>query len=454
LSDESGDWKGEQFERLWHGRNAKGENPVKAAKFRQYMREHVRQKIPDIKSVSRKDRDEFVVAAGETMGARPGDMVRAEVLEGRRLGLRKVKVVERLEKADGPGSFSMIAINDHDIPVDFSQAALAQHRLERMEDFRTITHRFAHGGRAHGQNHEFLKIHAVVGMGAAVDDIHHGHRQTHFPTTQVFVQGLFILLRRRMGRCEGNRQDGIGAQIRLVFRSIELDHALIQRSLIGHILGSHPAINGYYEMHRSYQNADDVQAQLNEYTQQETIKPGSQYLFDKLLHNNYALDLNLLQLNGATVLVALRQPEASIKSIVHLFRRKPGQQRYADPQQAGEYYIQRIEALCAFCQQNQGRYFYLDAERLLQSPAATLNTMSDWLQLDSELQQDYQIFARTGKPRSGDSSAHIKSGKIRTERNRYEDIVLPETLLQEARHAYVNCRKNIIDHAIESLTDT
>ncbi|PXF21209.1 MAG: hypothetical protein CXX72_03815 [Methanobacteriota archaeon] len=54
MSDETGDWKGEQFERLWHGRNAKGNNPVKAAKFRQYIREHVRQKIPDIKSVSRK----------------------------------------------------------------------------------------------------------------------------------------------------------------------------------------------------------------------------------------------------------------------------------------------------------------------------------------------------------------------------------------------------------------
>lgn len=52
MSGKSGDWKAEQFERLWHGRSAKGENPVKAAKFRQYMREHVRQKIPDIKSVS------------------------------------------------------------------------------------------------------------------------------------------------------------------------------------------------------------------------------------------------------------------------------------------------------------------------------------------------------------------------------------------------------------------
>ena len=54
MSGKSGDWKAEQFERLWYGKSAKGENPVKAAKFRQYMREHVRQKVPDIKSVSRK----------------------------------------------------------------------------------------------------------------------------------------------------------------------------------------------------------------------------------------------------------------------------------------------------------------------------------------------------------------------------------------------------------------
>ena len=52
MSAKSGDWKAEQFERLWNGRSVKGDNPVKAAKFRQYMREHVRQKVPDIKSVS------------------------------------------------------------------------------------------------------------------------------------------------------------------------------------------------------------------------------------------------------------------------------------------------------------------------------------------------------------------------------------------------------------------
>lgn len=54
MSTDSSDWKAEQFERLWYGRTAKGENPVKAAKFRQYIREHVRQKVPDIKSVSRR----------------------------------------------------------------------------------------------------------------------------------------------------------------------------------------------------------------------------------------------------------------------------------------------------------------------------------------------------------------------------------------------------------------
>ncbi len=79
-----------------------------------------------IKPVSRKCRDEFIVAAGEAMGAGPGDMVRAEVLQGRRFGLRKVKIVERMEKSDGAGLFSMIAINEHDIPVDFSPAAVAK----------------------------------------------------------------------------------------------------------------------------------------------------------------------------------------------------------------------------------------------------------------------------------------------------------------------------------------
>ena len=44
MSDEEFDSKREQFSTLWDGVTPKGVNRTKALKFRQYIREHVRQK--------------------------------------------------------------------------------------------------------------------------------------------------------------------------------------------------------------------------------------------------------------------------------------------------------------------------------------------------------------------------------------------------------------------------
>jgi hypothetical protein len=64
-----------------------------------------------------------------------------------------------------------------------------------------------------------------------------------------------------------------------------LSHMRAFTSLIGHILGSHAKINGYYEMHLSYYSSDSLDQQLKLYKKTESIKAHSHYLFDKLLHN-------------------------------------------------------------------------------------------------------------------------------------------------------------------------
>ena len=95
-------------------------------------------------------------------------------------------------------------------------------------------------------------------------------------------------------------------------------------SLVGHLLGSHPEIDGYYEMHQSYASAEDLARQAQRYAEQHSLKPGSRYLFDKLLHNDYTLALEQLDPDRTIVLMALRPPEPTLKSIVSLFARKPG----------------------------------------------------------------------------------------------------------------------------------
>ncbi len=74
----------------------------------------------------RKLRVEFGLAADPPGDVKPGDLVLAEVLPARRLGLPRAKILERVGHERDPKAASLIAIFSQDIPTVFSPAALAQ----------------------------------------------------------------------------------------------------------------------------------------------------------------------------------------------------------------------------------------------------------------------------------------------------------------------------------------
>lgn len=227
-----------------------------------------------------------------------------------------------------------------------------------------------------------------------------------------------------------------------------LSHMRAYTSLLGHILGSHPQINGYYEMQMGYTNAQALQMQEQCYAQQDKIKPGSRYLFDKILHNQYALNLQLPALDDAVFLMALRQPEQTIKSIIKLFAQKHVDHPYSHPAEATRYYVERLETLVQISQQNPHGYYYFDAERIRTDTENTLKKLEEWLQLKTPLSANYQQFAKTGMAGAGDSSAAIGSGKVIRQATQYTDITLENSLLQQAEQAYQQCREQLIRNAI------
>jgi len=231
-----------------------------------------------------------------------------------------------------------------------------------------------------------------------------------------------------------------------------LSHMRAYSSLTGHILGSHPQINGYYEMHLSYTRQADLDTQLQRYRQSDTLKPGSHYLFDKLLHNDYTLDTHRLTGAGDRLLVCLRAPQPTLKSILHLFQARPNNDPYADPAQATVYYIQRLEALAAFGRENLAEYYYFDAELLITDSPNLLGAMTQWCDLTTPLSDRYQTFSLTGKPGAGDSSRQIVSGKIQVSENRYPDVRLDAYHLRQAEQAYADCRGELLRHARASMT--
>lgn len=231
-----------------------------------------------------------------------------------------------------------------------------------------------------------------------------------------------------------------------------LSHMRALTSLAGHILGSHPQINGYYEMHISYEDASALDRQLALFREGDALKSGSRYLFDKLLHNDYALRPDRLGLTDMKILISLLEPEHAIKSIVNLFAQKRVEDLYASPSEAANYYMTRIQTLATFSRTTSQPYCYFDADLLQRAPQQLLGKLTQWLELDSPLSARYQLFSRTGQPRKGDTSARIRSGSIDRTPVDYSHVLVPEEVLNKARDVYQKCRRQIIEKAGDSLT--
>ncbi|MEB4591743.1 sulfotransferase [Candidatus Thiothrix sp. Deng01] len=230
-----------------------------------------------------------------------------------------------------------------------------------------------------------------------------------------------------------------------------LSHMRAYTSLLGHILGSHPAINGYYEMQMAYASEQALTQQEQFYARQDSFKPGSRYLFDKLLHNKHTLNLQLPGLENAILILALRQPEQTLKSIINLFAQKDTDHPYSYPEKATRYYLERLENLATFSQRHPQRYYYFDAELIRSDTESTLKKLEKWLQLDSPLTPHYHRFSKTGVAGAGDTSAAIGSGTIINQETQYPNIQLETGPLQQAIHNYWECRAQLMRNALETM---
>jgi ribonuclease R len=87
-----------------------------------------------IEPTDRKLRTEFRVAHVDTAEAKDGEIVLAEVLPARRLGLPQARVVQRVGDSADPRAFSLIAIHAHGIPTDFRPEAVTLAEKARPVD--------------------------------------------------------------------------------------------------------------------------------------------------------------------------------------------------------------------------------------------------------------------------------------------------------------------------------
>jgi hypothetical protein len=215
-----------------------------------------------------------------------------------------------------------------------------------------------------------------------------------------------------------------------------LSHMRANTSLFGHLMGSHPQVEGYYEMHIGYYSWKSLWRQKLRHFSTHEAKPGARWMFDKILHDGHHVAPALLRRNTSRAIFMVRRPEQSIKSLVALYRRDNPNLPEASAEGATRYYIDRLASMASTARALGPHYYYLDAECLISQTDDTLAGLSNWLGFETPIPSEYETFANTGRGNTGDNSSRLKSGKISRKESDYSAIELSREQRAAAEDAY------------------
>jgi hypothetical protein len=228
-----------------------------------------------------------------------------------------------------------------------------------------------------------------------------------------------------------------------------LSHMRAYTSLFGHIMGSNPAICGYYEMHIGYHSWRSLIRQKLLYFQNEEVKPGFSSMFDKVLHDDHSVNQKILNSSRAKTIFCLRRPEESIPSIMRLYNGVDPTHDFNSESFATSYYVRRLSTLQSIAESLEQGFFYFDAESLKNRPDECLGELSDWLRLEIHLSPNYKLQRNTSKERFGDTSHNIGTGHISTKTSKSHNSFNNVELLNTAERAYGRTRKFLIEQSAQ-----
>ena len=131
-----------------------------------------------------------------------------------------------------------------------------QKLLESVEDLRAPAESLAEGRSSRRHNHKFLRIHGVCRVRAAIQNIHHRNREAvSVHAAQKAVERDAERLRRGICAGNGNRENRIGSELRLILRPIRREHRPIHRVDILGIHASYCRVDDGIDILDSLQNA-------------------------------------------------------------------------------------------------------------------------------------------------------------------------------------------------------
>jgi hypothetical protein len=222
-----------------------------------------------------------------------------------------------------------------------------------------------------------------------------------------------------------------------------LGHMRSYSSLLCHILGSHPQVDGYCETHIKYRTRWDL-LRLRWRVSKLSGEPlRGRYLLDKVLHN-YPLATSILRSRNTRAIVLLRRPLPTVQSIVNMGLHYSDISWYRHMDAVATYYEERLARLMLLAESLRGRVIFIEAEHLLSQTAQILQGVTRALELDGPLSADYRRFAHTGERGFGDPSEVISTGRVSSvARFQRTSVMVPAELATRLETAYEICAASL-----------
>lgn len=223
-----------------------------------------------------------------------------------------------------------------------------------------------------------------------------------------------------------------------------LSHMRANTSLIGHLLGNHNDINGYYEMHIGYFSWKSLLRQKIEFFDAHPTHTQSLYMFDKVLHNEHYVSPEILCRENVTPLFSLRNPIDTIPSIIKLYSVVNPQHEFFSLIGAVDYYEKRLDSLLELARKITQTFHYVDAEAIKTKTDDTLTYLTRTLSLTDPLKPTYKANIKTGQGDSGDHSENLKKGFINKNPSHYQDFCWPGGEKERLSNKYLEVRDEMI----------
>jgi len=222
-----------------------------------------------------------------------------------------------------------------------------------------------------------------------------------------------------------------------------LSHMRSRSSLLAHLLGSHPEIDGYSELNQPYTRRRDLMRMRANVSASLEGKPlGGRLLLDKVLHSHHRVGETILGRPDVKVIFLVREPAPTISSILAMNDSLPGLAIYPGERGAVAYYTDRLDLLAQKGRDRGRDQLVVRSEELMADPENTLDRVALYLGLSSPIETTYSTFARTGEPGRGDFSDAIRQGRIVADTDRSAIAIRPE-LLAEAQRSYARTMQRL-----------